>query len=165
MQQLGRAMFDLERAVKSACAPAVKNHMRTLILLTAILASLSVAGIADAQTSTPDPTEFTPPGHEFCGWKDLQNHRWVMDWDDSLTGAFFVVFANGMSCDAARHNASRISYSRRHGFQAHSGGLYVQDATDDIEFADVRCTKVNGMRRFRFPRRPTSNARRRASLR
>jgi hypothetical protein len=61
--------------------------MRTLILLTAMLASLSVAGNAGAQTSDPDPAEFTPPGYAFCGWKDLQNHRWVMEWDDSLTGA------------------------------------------------------------------------------
>jgi hypothetical protein len=30
----------------------------------------------------------TPPGYEFCGWKDLQSHRGVKERDDSLTGAF-----------------------------------------------------------------------------
>jgi hypothetical protein len=124
--------------------------MRTLILLTAIVASLSLVGVAGAQTSDPDPAEFTPPGYEFCGWKDLQNHRWVMEWDDSLTGAFFVVFADGMSCDAARHNASRISYSRRHGFKPTRAGYTCKTLRTDIEFADVRCTKLNGTRRFRL---------------
>jgi hypothetical protein len=55
-----------------------------------------------------------------------------------------------MSCDAARHNASRISYSRGHGFKPARAGYTCKTLRTDIEFADVRCTKVNGTRRFRF---------------
>jgi hypothetical protein len=124
--------------------------MRTLILLTALLASLSVAAIASAQTSDPDPAEFTPPGYEFCGWKDFENHEWVMEWDDSLTGAFFVAYADGMSCTAARHNANAVRFRRGDGYRPTREGYTCKTLRTDIEFADVRCTKVNGTRRFRF---------------
>jgi hypothetical protein len=73
-----------------------------------------------------------------------------------------------MTCDAARHNASRISYSRRHGFKPNRAGSTCKTLRADIEFADVRCTKVHGTRRFRFqagasfdiePRSPAASSR------
>jgi hypothetical protein len=125
--------------------------MRTLVLfVVAILGSLSSAAIATAQTSDPDPADFTPPGYEFCGWKDFQNHRWTMEWDDSLTGASFVVFADGMSCDAARHNANRVRYRRSDGYKPRREGYTCKTIESGYEYSDVRCTKVNGTRRFRF---------------
>ena len=124
--------------------------MRKLIFLIAITASLSAAGIAGAQTSDPDPAEFTPPGYEFCGWKDLGAHAWVMEWDDSLTGAFFTAYADGMSCTAARHNANGVRFSRRNGYKPTRAGYTCKTIESGYEYSDVRCTKVNGTRRFRF---------------
>ena len=125
--------------------------MRTLISLIAIVSTLVSTGIAAAQTSDPDPAQFTPPGYEFCGWKDLGSHRWVMAWNDSLQGAFFVVYADGMSCAAARHDANSVRFRRRgNGYRPTRTGYTCKTIESGYECSDVRCTKVRGTRRFRF---------------
>jgi hypothetical protein len=110
-------------------------------LAAGVLAAPAYAG------DVPEPAEFTPEGYEFCGWRDLVTREWTMEWDESLAGAYFVAFADGLSCRDARRNAVRV----RHG---PSGpvrpGYRCTVIGSEHEFSDVRCRKLGTARKFRL---------------
>ena len=57
--------------------------MRSLAL--GLLLCLAMCAVV-ANAADPDPDQFTPPGYEFCGWQDLVNGGWAMEWSDDLAG-------------------------------------------------------------------------------
>ncbi len=118
------------------------------VVVASVVLSLGVPGIASAQD--PDPDEFTPPGYEFCGWKDYANGGWAMEWSDDLAGAYTVAFADGMSCQAARRNVTRTKYTRNAPYRPYRTGYTCKQLKVAHEFADVRCVKRGSTGKFRF---------------
>lgn len=100
---------------------------------------------APAASAGQDPAEFTPRGYEFCGWKNLSEGTWT--YGDPEPGAFTRAFAHRMSCTAARRNVDRIQ-SRRG--RPHRPGYRCRTLRRGEEFADIRCVKVGGERKFRW---------------
>jgi hypothetical protein len=90
----------------------------------------------------PDPEEFTPVGYEFCGWRDLQNGRWVMEWDDDLQGASLIAFARDMTCRVARRNVLGVRYTNTTPRRPVRKGYRCAVLEDRHEYQDVRCTKL-----------------------
>lgn len=64
-----------------------------------------------------------------------------MEWDESLSGAYLVVFARRMSCGAARLNYLRTRYTRRPPYRAVRKGYRCTELETRHEYSDVRCTK------------------------
>jgi hypothetical protein len=124
-------------------------------LLAIAASSLAVTGLSGAAAvagdlADPDPAEFTPEGYKFCGWKDFATGEWKMEWDDSLSGAYLVAFADGMTCRDARRNVTRVRYTQTPPFRPVRLGYRCKVLDNDHEYTDVRCTKIGGSRKFRF---------------
>lgn len=122
--------------------------MRKLVASAVVLFGLMVPSAAMA--ADPDPEEFTPVGYEFCGWQDMANGGWAMEWDESLAGVYLVAFARGMSCEAARRNVVRTRYTQRPPYRPVRLGYRCTVLDDDHEYSDVRCVKNGAKRKFRF---------------
>lgn len=103
-----------------------------------------------ASAAEPDPAEFTPPGYEFCGWRDFTHGGWAMQWSEDLAGAYLVLFADGMTCLAARRNYSRLRHAKRPPYQPLRPGHRCRTLRSAHEFLDVRCVKKGGGRKFRY---------------
>ena len=113
---------------------------RTLVLFPLVASLMLTASPAGAQEE-PDPDEFTPPGYEFCGWRDFEARTWVTEWDERLRGASTVLFAREMTCRAARRNHARLRYSSTPPFAPSRTGYRCTTIRAQHEFVDVRCTK------------------------
>lgn len=103
------------------------------------------AGPAPAQS---DPDDFTPEGYEWCGWRDFIDGGWT--YGDPPDGVWLRVFALKMSCYDARRNATRMRYGQLPPYRPIRPGYTCKSLAEDWEYADVRCTKKNGKRKFRF---------------
>jgi len=119
-------------------------------VLTAVVAFVAVALPCVAQAAEPDPADFTPPGYEFCGWQDFATGGWAMQWSDDLSGAYLVLFADGMSCRSARRNYSTLRHAKRPPYQPLRAGYRCRTLKSAHEFLDVRCVKKGGARKFRY---------------
>jgi hypothetical protein len=106
-----------------------------------LLAFLTAVPLSVASAQDPDPDEFTPPGYEFCGWRDPERGGWAMEWDDRLAGACTVLFARRMSCRAARTNYRRLRYTRTPPYEPRRAGYRCEELRSGYEFTDVRCAK------------------------
>ena len=119
--------------------------------LSAVLIAAALGGPAPtAGAADPDPDEFTPPGYEFCGWRDYANGGWAMEWNDDLYGAYLIAYADGMSCRAARRNVTRIRYAKSPPYAPSRPGYRCKRLKQAHEYSDVRCVKKGGSRTFRF---------------
>ncbi len=121
--------------------------MRSLAL--GLLLCLAMCA-AVANAADPDPDQFTPPGYEFCGWQDLVNGGWAMEWSDDLAGVYLIAFADGMSCTAARRNIRRVRYSKTPPYRPIREGYRCRTLKSAHEYSDVRCVRLGGSRKFRF---------------
>lgn len=121
----------------------MKRHFPSL--LADALALLATTTPASAQS---DPDDFTPEGYERCGWRDFIDSGWT--YDDPPSGAWLRVFAYKMSCYDARRNATRMRYGQLPPYRPIRPGYTCKSLAADWEYADVRCTKKNGKRKFRF---------------
>jgi len=119
-------------------------------LLAAVIACLVLVVPAVAHGADPDPAQFTPRGYEFCGWLNFGTRGWEMQWDDDLAGAYTVLFAGGMSCDAARRNYAKLRYGKQPPYRAVRAGYRCQPLRKAHEFLDVRCTRKTGGVKFRY---------------
>ena len=119
--------------------------MRRLSVLTAVV---TFAVCCEAATAQFEPEDFTPPGYEFCGWKNFSTGSWTMT--NPQDGAFLRGFARNLSCQAARRNISRVSYSRQPPYQPRRTGYRCQRLKNQYEYTDARCTKLGGSATFRF---------------
>ena len=121
----------------------------TAIAAAAMAAAAMAPGAASADYTEPET--FTPPGYDFCGWKNYEYGGWDMEWDDSLQGISLIAYADGMSCQAARRNVRRVHYVRvGNSYRPARSGYRCVQLTQALEYSDVRCTKVGGSRKFRF---------------
>lgn len=118
---------------------------RPTTLVATALILLSTTGTAVAQS---DPDDFTPEGYEWCGWRDFIDGGWT--YDDPPSGVWLRVFAYKMSCYDARRNATRVRFGQLPPHRPIRPGYTCKSLAEDWEFADVRCTKKHGKRKFRF---------------
>lgn len=120
--------------------------MRTLRLLLAVAVSTSAVAVTPAAASPQDPTR-TPQGYTFCGWSSFDG-SWTMASPEP--GAYLVAFADGMTCRSARRNVNRVRYSKSPPYRPLRSGYRCRTLASEHEYADVRCVKVGGTRKFRF---------------
>ena len=121
----------------------MRNQVIAIVVLAVTLPSSAAAVV-------PDPDKFTPRGYEFCGWQDLANGGWGMEWSEDLAGAYMVAFADGMSCTAARRNVEKMRSSKKPPYRPLRTGYRCVTLRSAHEFTDVRCVNVGGARRFRY---------------
>ena len=125
--------------------------MNWLVALLAFLVlTLTAVLPASASAQDPDPDEFTPVGYTFCGWKVLGGGGWAMEWDDSLSGAYLVAFAKGMTCRSARRNVTRTRNRQTPPYAPYRLGYRCVTLDSDYEYVDVRCVKKGGKRKYRY---------------
>ena len=113
-----------------------------------LLTPLALTTTASAQA--PNPEDITPEGYKFCGWRNTETGRWVMEWSDELSGAYLVGFAQGMTCRDARRNITRVRYTQLPPYRPVRPGYKRRTLKSDVEFSDVRCTRIGGKRKFRW---------------
>jgi hypothetical protein len=127
---------------------------RRVVALTALVVSAAITAFASTATAgelaEPDPVEFTPEGYTFCGWRVLGTGDWKMEWDDSLSGAYLVAFAKGMTCRDARRNVTRVRTTQTPPYRPIRLGYRCKVLDNDYEYTDVRCTRIGASRKFRF---------------
>lgn len=88
-----------------------------------------------------------PNGYTFCGWSNFDG-SWTMT--DPEPGVYLVAFADGMTCRSARRNVNRVRYSKTPPYRPLRTGYRCRTLASQHEYADVRCIKVGGTRKFRF---------------
>ena len=93
---------------------------------------------APALAEDLDPEDVTPPGYDFCGWRDYERGGWAMRWEDRLAGASTTLFARRMTCRSARRNYARTSFA---GGAPVRAGYRCVELARGYEFLDVRCSK------------------------
>ena len=120
--------------------------MRTLRFLLAVAVSTSAVAVAPSIASPQDPSR-TPQGYTFCGWSNFDG-SWTMTRPEP--GAYQVAFADGMTCRSARRNVNRVRYSKSPPYRPLRTGYRCRTLASQHEYADVRCVKVGGTRKFRF---------------
>jgi len=110
---------------------------RRVIRLLAVAASLCVLlvpSVAHAQDEVD-----TPPGYEFCGWKDLVNGGWTYENPDD--GAYLRLFARKMTCRTARRKYRRVRYEQTPPYRAKLKGYRCVELDDGYEYSGMRCSK------------------------
>jgi hypothetical protein len=99
----------------------------------AVMALLAVP--AQAQDYEVD----TPPGYEFCGWKDFVNGGWT--YDEPEPGAYLRLFARKMSCRTARRKYNRVRYEQSPPYRPKLKGYRCVRLESRLEYEDTRCSK------------------------
>ena len=118
--------------------------------LAAVIMCIAVVLPSSAYGADPDPLEFTPRGYEFCGWRDLTSGGWAMQWRDELSGAFLVLFADDISCQAARRNYTKLRHSTKPPYRPIRAGYRRLTLKRAHEYLDVRCVKRGSSAKFRY---------------
>jgi len=121
----------------------VRSHLIAMLITAVAFPSIAAA-------AAPDPDKFTPRGYEFCGWQDFAGGGWAMEWSENLAGAYLVAFADGMSCTSARRNVKKMRSTKKPPYRPLRDGYRCVRLKSGHEYADVRCVKVGGSRKFRF---------------